>query len=78
MLNLGKGRERICVWTVGFSPGNVCQDAIQWYEFWWLHYLLLIGVVFDFFLLVFLMNDDECELKMMKISKVEDEERKKN
>jgi len=26
--------------------------------------------------LVFLMNVDECELKMMKINKVEDEERK--
>ena len=43
------------------------------YEFWWLGYVLFV-VVHDFFFLVFLMNVDECELK---ISKVEDEERKK-
>jgi len=36
----------------------------------------LIVVVSDFFWF-FLMNVDEFELKMMKISKVEDEEKKK-
>jgi len=39
--------------------------------------LLLIIVVFAFCFLVFLMNVDECELKMMNISKVEDDEERR-